>query len=268
MIQSLGQQRSEFSDRKAREMLSSGRLCDDLVLFTPFGAPAGDIAVPYGVGGLCPIPLVAVDGGLFHLAGDPLADRLRTQELGLGDDVASHLRDLIASDQLRLDGRPIFISVNGPRRQSISAWSYGAKIKTKDIRAVVLAAATDLEALPLIPDDDATVGPDGQMIDMSAAWMVGLGEHRKRRTPVDADPRAYTFALNADKAYKNRARGREVLAAVGAWPWCHFETGKLPRKWKEDQEVRDALASWIDECVTMIDSMVRRAGMSLPAEFL
>lgn len=48
----------------------------------------------------------------------------------------------------------------------------------------------------------------------------------------------------ARRTKRHVQRGRELLAALGAWPWVHAEGGKLPRCWRERKDFEEPLIAW------------------------
>lgn len=146
-----------------------------------------------------------------------------------------------------MDGLPRFRR-NADRRASIAAWNFAIEHQKKDgakeIRGIVLAVASDLCGMDLVPQSSDIKGPDGEPIDMSAASMVGLHGHRQ-----EVEGLTWFDSIPKSNVYELRTRGRRVLAIAGAWPWAHVREGKLPRSWLTNSTFLLPLARWANDAV-------------------
>lgn len=68
-------------------------------------------------------------------------------------------------------------------------------------------------------------------------------------------------------AERHRAKGRELLAAIGAWPWAHAETGRLKQTWRSDRLFIDPLRDWQERACVEIAAKLERC-RSVAAESL
>lgn len=260
MSSSLSQPTESVAVRTATERAPNGppNLQEWLLTFTPNGAAAGDIHGIGMIGGRCPVPFTRDgerDAPWWPAMEDAVSLRLKAHFPDLALDRIDRLRRLIAGPEARMsDGLPTYQRSNSSREEAVEELNYAMKHQKAgaDARAIVLAVETDLGANELIPSFEI-VGPNGKPVDCSAARWAGLRDHEIPLDGRDHQGKQAQFASKPDKAYKVRTRGREVLAAVGAWPWTHAPNGKLPRSWQRDQTFLIPLRAWVDESLALAE---------------
>ena len=82
--------------------------------------------------------------------------------------------------------------------------------------------------------------------------------------PASSGPEQRAFGRRKKRHVQ---RGRELLAALGAWPWVHAEGGKLPRGWHEREDFHQPLDAWRRRAY--VDAQLRleaaRSGSGVPS---
>jgi hypothetical protein len=66
-------------------------------------------------------------------------------------------------------------------------------------------------------------------------------------------------------ARRYRDRGRDMLAALGVWPWTLVSQGKLERHWREDRAYMFSLECWAARAVDDLRAEINRTDRSLSA---
>jgi hypothetical protein len=89
-----------------------------------------------------------------------------------------------------------------------------------------------------------------------SAVALDLGGHSAERVAVDLlqkGPRLHpdrsrrlTESQEWSAIYPERARGRDLLAQLGCWPWAFASGGKLPRKWRRDPAFIEPLQALLE----------------------
>jgi hypothetical protein len=73
---------------------------------------------------------------------------------------------------------------------------------------------------------------------------VDLSDATGRVKAETLDPELTRGSLRSRTIDNYARRGREILAAHGAWPYTLAPNGQLPRSWRRDERFADALAAW------------------------
>ena len=99
---------------------------------------------------------------------------------------------------------------------------------------------------------------------MEAAYFSDLwGEDEKQVADrldlaVDAGADEHKRAPRSRSARRYVGEGRRLLAALGAWPWCMDEHGRLESRWWSRQRYAEALARWhFDAFADAYDDLLR-----------
>jgi hypothetical protein len=131
-----------------------------------------------------------------------------------------------------------------------------APLGHKDVERLVelLAPASRADWLPAydpftwrVDDGPSEAGPRGQWTRCIAAAVASdLGRHRLRELSASVLGLGDVEAHRAKKLrHAYRRRGRRLLHLLGAWPWTHAESGKLPRAWRADERFLQPLESFL-----------------------
>ena len=147
---------------------------------------------------------------------------------------------MLAPGPRRSDGLPAYWPAD-PNVEQTQAWAAMKQREGSAGRKILAAVAADLQghqlahisgALLRLRDHEIQVPGDG-------------GVARQ-----DGDPRA---------ARMYRQDGRELLAALGAWPWTHAHDGRLPAGWHTNAVYLDPLWEWHDTSLAEIEDECRLA---------
>jgi hypothetical protein len=130
-----------------------------------------------------------------------------------------------------------------------------APLRHKDVDRLVelLAPAARADWLPAydpftwrVDESLAKTGPRAEWTRCIAAAVASdLGQHRLREISAsvlgvaEEEPRA----RKVRHAY--RRRGRRLLHLLGAWPWAHADSGKLPKGWRADERFLKPLEAFL-----------------------
>lgn len=131
-----------------------------------------------------------------------------------------------------------------------------APLRHKDVDRLVelLAPASRTDWLPAYDpftwrvDEGLTkTGPRGQWTRCIAAAVASdLGRHRLREISASVLGLDGVEAHRARKVrHAYRRRGRRLLHLLGAWPWTHAESGKLPKGWQADERFLEPLEGFL-----------------------
>jgi len=90
-------------------------------------------------------------------------------------------------------------------------------------------------------------GPTGQWTRCIAAAIASdLGRHPMREISASVLALGDVDAHRAKKLrHAYRRGGRRLLHLLGAWPWTHAESGKLPKGWRADQRFLEPLEAFL-----------------------
>lgn len=208
---------------------------------TPRGAAALQVMVPPScMGGPYPLPLTAPlrvdepDWLVMALAGDREAARTALvredrdwmlaalESAGVDVERRGSLARVLASNVRRADGLPAWWPPGNRIDGRALSWPTERQKLGSVGRGVWAAVLADFAAQPLV----------------SVSSALGLKDHLQEMPdgpPVVGDAR---------KARDFRRRGRQLLSALGAWPWAHAEGGRLPTGWGQSAEFLEPLWTW------------------------
>jgi hypothetical protein len=131
-----------------------------------------------------------------------------------------------------------------------------APLRHKDVDRLVelLAPAARADWLPAydpftwrVEEGPTKTGPRGQWTRCIAAAVASdLGQHPLREVSATVLRLDEVEAHRARKVrHTYRRRGRRLLQLLGAWPWTHAESGKLPKGWRADERFLEPLEAFL-----------------------
>ncbi|HUO70726.1 MAG TPA: hypothetical protein VMU39_08125, partial [Solirubrobacteraceae bacterium] len=81
----------------------------------------------------------------------------------------------------------------------------------------------------------------------------------------ESHPNVATYLERDDrKALGELSRARREWAALAAWPWLHFDNGRLPKQWWTLEPVRESWAAWVDPARWRAHERQRAAAFGQP----
>lgn len=98
----------------------------------------------------------------------------------------------------------------------------------------------------------------GRSLSWVSGIVLGLQDHEEftKDGKVSKEPR---------NARRYRARGRALLAALGAWPWALTAEGRLDHDWREDRSFMFSLECWASRALDDLRGEIARTSRSLSA---